>query len=447
MKAIVRCTGQINFLIDKEVQHAKKEICKQVIRRIRAYLHDPDCLSLHREEKRFVRKRSLSMLQVIQFIFYSSKASMCQNLASIITDLPDIGFPNVSKQAISRARQGIKPSLFSELFNLSVDVFYNNVDDRKRWNNYHIFAIDGSKLELPNSESNFKIFGELFTTTSKEPRYFTQALGSMVYDVMDDYIVHASIHPYLSSERAAALSHLQTLESLDIYEDSIVIFDRGYYSEALFRYCVEHEHLCVMRLKQSINIAKNCHGDSHFILKGNPVDGTDDIEVRVIEVTLDDGSKEYLATNLDDEAIKPSMFKELYFLRWPIECKYYELKERLDIESFNGATSTSVVQEFYLNMLLANITSLLKNHVDSMIDESSNPNNKYRYQANRSFITGRLKKILPILLFIPNKIQLIDNLVDFAFKCRSQIQPGRSSERRKQNGVRRTHFRNRKTVC
>ncbi len=42
------------------------EICMQVIRTIRNYLHDPDCLSPHRKEKCFVRKRSLSMLQVIQ---------------------------------------------------------------------------------------------------------------------------------------------------------------------------------------------------------------------------------------------------------------------------------------------------------------------------------------------------------------------------------------------
>jgi hypothetical protein len=62
------------------------------------------------------------------------------------------------------------------------------------------------------------------------------------------------------------------------------------------------------------------------------------------------------------------MFKELYFMRWPIECKYYELKERLDIESFNGATSISVMQEFYLNMLISNIRALIKKHVDSNID-------------------------------------------------------------------------------
>ena len=261
----------------------RNEICKHIIRKIRDYLHDPDCLSPHRKENRFVRKRSLSMLQVILFLFYSSKVSMYQNLAGIFADFPAFCFPKVSKQAISKARQGIKPSLFADLFNLSVDIFYKNYNTRKLWNSYRIFAIDGSKLELPNSDSNFTLFGEMFTATSKEKRYFTQALGSMVYDVLDDYIVHASIHPFLSSERAAAISHLQTLEALYIYENSIVIFDRGYYSENMFRYCVEHGHLCVMRLREAINIAKKCNGDSRFTLKGNPKDGTEDVEVRVID--------------------------------------------------------------------------------------------------------------------------------------------------------------------
>ena len=104
------------------------------------------------------------------------------------------------------------------------------------------------------------------------------------------------------------------------------------------------------------------------------------------------------------------------------------------------------MQEFYINMLLANIVSLIKNFVDTKIDSTANPKNKYRYQANRAFIIGRLKKALPLSLFIPDKLHLIDDLISFAFQCRSQIQLGRSGIRRKQNGVRRTHFRNRKAA-
>lgn len=123
-------------------------------------------------------------------------------------------------------------------------------------------------------------------------------LASIVYDVLDDYIVHASFQHYLDSERAVALNHLKNLEDLNLYQDSVIIFDRGYYSENMFRYCVKHQHFCLMRLKESYRISKQCSGDMIDILPGNKKKGTEDIKIRVIEVILDNGSKEYLATNL-----------------------------------------------------------------------------------------------------------------------------------------------------
>ena len=138
-----------------------------------------------------------------------------------------------------KARQKISPHLFKELFNLSVDIFYKNLQNRKTWHGYHIFAIDGSKIEVPNCKSNFEFFGEMFTVHDKN-RKFSSGLASIVYDVLDDYIVHASLQRYLASERAAALEHMKNLEALGIYKDSIIIFDRGYYSEKMFRYLIIH---------------------------------------------------------------------------------------------------------------------------------------------------------------------------------------------------------------
>ena len=53
---------------------------------------------------------------------------------------------------------------------------------------------------------------------------------------------------------------------------------------------------------------------------------------------------------------------------WPVETKYKELKSRLALEEFNGATTTSVFQEFYINLLLSNLSSLIKNEVDEEIE-------------------------------------------------------------------------------
>lgn len=423
------------------------DICKNIINSITGYITNPDKLAPHKATKHFIRSRKLSIFNVIHYLFFSSKASMFQNLASIRDFLPDINFPKVSKQALSKARQFINPSLFKELFYISVDSFYKNIPKRKLWHGYHIFAIDGSRFELPNSRSNFDFFGEMFGYPDPSRR-FTMGLASIVYDVLDDYIAHASFHRYLASERTAALEHLKQLEALDIYKNSVVIFDRGYYSEDMFRYCVSNNHFCLMRLKEKINLCKKCSGDSVQILPGISKKGTEDIPIRVIEVILDDGSKEYLATNLFDASITAKMFKELYFLRWPVELKYKELKSRLQIEEFNGATTTSVFQEFYITMLLSNLSSLVKNQADENIDKTINskPQNRYRYQANRSFIIGRLKKILPRIFSGQIQLDKIDELLIDAIQCRSQIMPERSYKRKKNRAIGRTHFRNKKSV-
>lgn len=268
-------------------------ICKMIIQFIKDYISDPSKLEPHRAKNHFIRNRKLSMLHVILYLFYSSKASMYQNLASIREDLADFQFPLVSKQALSKARQFINPALFKELYYLSVDLFYKHFPNRRLWHGYHLFAIDGSKLELPNSKSNFDFFGEMFGYPDSSRR-FTMGLASIAYDVLDDYIVHASFHRYLASERAAAIEHLKNLEVLGIYNDSIVIFDRGYYSENLFRYCVSHNHLCLIRLKENYTLSRKTSGDTIMTLPGNPKNNTQDIDIRIIEVILDDGTKEYI---------------------------------------------------------------------------------------------------------------------------------------------------------
>ena len=421
------------------------DICKNIIQSIKDYITAPEKLEPHRVKNHFVRKRKLSLFQVIMYLLYTSKASMFQNLSRIREDLECLDFPDISKQALSKARQFINPALFKELYYLSVNLFYKQLPSRKLWNGYHLFAIDGSKIELPNSKSNFEFFGEMFGYPDPSRR-FTMGLGSIVYDVLDDYIVYASFQRYLASERSAALEHLHNLEDLNIYQNSVVIFDRGYYSEDLFRYCVEHQHLCLMRLKQNYNIAKKCFGDIITVLPGNTKDGTENVKIRVIEVILNDGTKEYLATNLFDSHISQQMFRELYFYRWPVETKYKELKSRLAIEEFSGATTTSVLQEFYINVLLSNLSSLIKNQVDEEIQITAKSTNKYRYQANRAFIIGRIKTIVPKILCNLFDLSAIDRLYKDSLRCRSQIMPGRTFRRKKNKAIGRTHFNNKKVA-
>lgn len=266
------------------------------------------------------------MFQVIVFLLHSTRRGMHQNISRIM-ELENVKFPNVSKQAVSKARQGINPSLFKELFDLSVDYFSRSPLPEKLWRGKErVFAVDGSKIQLPDSKSNFSSFGEMFSIANPD-RKWSMALASVIYDVNNDFICHGLLRPFLSSERIAALDHCKALEALGILKGAVLVFDRGYYSEAMFRYFSDNGYHCVMRIKENIRLAKSCKGDSIFSLDFNddrshpPVK----IPVRVISIDLGNGTTEYLATNLFNKEYTRHDFKELYFKRWNLlyePCSY-----------------------------------------------------------------------------------------------------------------------------
>ena len=350
-------------------------ICKTIIQSIKTLLHYREFLDSHRHKNRFIRSSGkLSMYHVIVYLFYTSKQAMNINISNIRMDLPELDFPKVSKQAVSKARQGIIPSLFQDLFTLSVDIFYKSIDKRKRWRDrFHIYAIDGSRISLPNSKSNFENYSEMFSKKNPKRRW-SMALCSVIYDVCNDFIVHGLLKNYLGSERHAALQHCKDLESLNLFDNSILIFDRGYYSEDMFRYFSEKGYLCVMRLRDKYKLSRQCTGDNVLVLYGDPKKETADINVRVISVKLDGGETEYLATSVFDSLLTAEDFRELYFMRWPIEQKYGELKNQFMMEEFSGATSTSIEQEFFINLLLSNLAALIKASADEMIEKKSTVN-------------------------------------------------------------------------
>ena len=67
-------------------------LCKKIIQSIHDYITDPDNLEAHRSKGHFVRKRKLSMFQIILYLLYTSKASMFQNLSRIKDEKPGSSF-------------------------------------------------------------------------------------------------------------------------------------------------------------------------------------------------------------------------------------------------------------------------------------------------------------------------------------------------------------------
>ena len=108
-----------------------------------------------------------------------------------------------------------------------------------------------------------------------------------------------------------------------------------------------------------------------------------------------------------------------------------------------GANANGVKELVLAGLFLA---SLIKNQADEELLVSSRSSNKYRYQANRAFVIGRIKRILPKILCGILKLPSIDLLFQDSLRCRSQIVPGRSFHRKKNKTKGRTHFNNQKAA-
>lgn len=80
---------------------------------------------------------------------------------------------------------------------------------------------------------------------------------------------------------------------------------------------------------------------------------------RFVCITLDNGTREYLITNLPESRCALSDFKELYRLRWGIETSFLFLKHNLCLDTPHSIRRVFLRQEIFVKLLMYNFCSLL----------------------------------------------------------------------------------------
>ncbi|ELP57936.1 transposase DDE domain-containing protein [Clostridium pasteurianum DSM 525 = ATCC 6013] len=156
-------------------------------------------------------------------------------------------------------------------------------------------------------------------------------------------------------------------------------------------------------------------------------------DVRIIKFHLESGVEEVLVTNLFDESITLSDFKKLYFMRWGIEIKYDELKNRLEIENFTGTTKIAIEQDFYASIYLSNMIELARKDSDEFVAfQRKDKNNKYEYKTNFNILIGSLKDKL-IMMYLeesPRKRNKIyKDIMEKVSRSDIPIRPDRQNSR------------------
>lgn len=367
----------------------------------------------------FSRSRKLSFSNAIYFILGSSKKALSSNLADFRDSNPFLSFPSISRQAFSKARGGIHFEAFRELLRHSVSSFYSFPNRIKTWNDFLVLAVDGTSLQLPDTLENRNTFG--FIKNQHSPgRAICSA--SALYDVLNDIIVDGLVARYGTSERSLALMHLESLDCINSDIPTIITFDRGYPSQAIFHALDRRGIKFVIRAAGSFKISNKIQLPDSLI--SNTFQNRT-MALRCINFVLSSGSHEQLLTNLLDPTFSISDFSQLYFLRWGVEVKYKELKGRLQIEEFTGNRPIAIKQDFYTTLFLSNLVAIAKEMTDSCIQKELQLScSQKHYQANRSFLISRMKYFLIRLLVCTKRRDfLIKEILNEAKKCVHKLSP------------------------
>jgi hypothetical protein len=337
-----------------------------------------------------VGNNKMNFKSIVLFILNFVKKSLQLELDDFFNKVKESD-EGITKQAFSQARQKISPTAFIKMSDEIIKWFYRDTDF-KTYKGYRLLGIDGTVLEISNTEKLREHFGYIENQTIKVAR----SRASGLYDIENDMMISTEIGTYKSSERAIAENLITRLNDLGSYND-LILFDRGYPSRDFISFLEKKNSKYLMRvstafLKEVVNAPKS--DQIIEVLYKKRI-----LKMRVLKFKLDCGTIETLITNLFEEELNIGDFKKLYFKRWGIEVKFNEIKSKLQIENFTGETPIAIEQDFYATIYLSNMVALAKKDANKIIDEENKDKNlKYEYKVNANILIGKLKDSLILML-------------------------------------------------
>ena len=356
----------------------------------------------------FTRKRKLGFDKIMTMIMKKSSKSLQNSLNDMQLDLGDDY--SITNSAYTQARAKLNYTAFEEYANMAAEQFYKD-GEYETYKNLRLLAVDGSVITLPNSDDIKNEFNPMKVRCQiKEyAKDVAQARVSCLFDVLNNIAIDSSITNKNKSEdndlvaldeRTLAINHFEYCNAKDL-----VIMDRGYPSYELFAAAYKKTNILCRIRRNIFSKAKFLfapHSEQKdVILEINAPKYLKDelrakniptkMKIRFVQVILDNGEVEVLATNvLDNNILKTSDFKELYSKRWGIETYYDLLKNRLYLENFTGLTALAVKQDFYATIFLTNYESALTYDTNEELKEKTK-DNKYIQKVNKAVSFNAIK--------------------------------------------------------
>jgi len=397
------------------------------------------------------RKRVIDSLLLIFLIFRLVFSKNSQGYGTTIEDFwancHRMKFPLPQKKPISaaaftEARKKLDENIFKTLNTRIIQASQPDQEDAYRWFTHRLFAVDGSKLNLPRplTQQGYK--------TPTEKSHYPQGLLSCLYQLKSkvpydfDLVNHGN-------ERQCALAHLKTLN-----ENDVVVYDRGYFSYAVLYYHIQTGIHPIFRLQKGLyheiddfrlsNISDQIvqllpsKETQRAIRKQYPNITFAPLNLRLIKYTIADETY-CLGSTLMDTQYTVEDFKAVYHARWGIEELYKVSKNFIDVTDFHGRSERTVKQELFAHFVLITMSRLCANESENLLAklfspmdrEKETPSTEKR-QINFKNTLATLSRHLEDFMFFPARCikVVMDEIIGSISRHHQKARPGRSYERK-----------------
>ena len=415
------------------------------------------------DQKWRVRKRVIDSMMLMLLIFRLVSARNTQSYGTAIDDLWDscrklkLALPqknSIAPSSFCMARRKLDEGIF-KCANRKILEAYAAKDSPYTWWGHRLFAIDGSKINLPR-----ELLACGYSVPSDQAHY-PQGLLSCLYEVQSQLPFDFDLVSH-GDERKCAGQHLGVLD-----RDDVVVYDRGYYS---YRLLYQHSKTgiqAVFRLQESSSTAireffTSPENDTLVtiypsqraqldIRKKVPDIDFIPLKMRLIKYEVA-GSMFCLGTTLVEphQCYPLQDFIDLYHSRWGVEELFKVSKRIFNIQDFHARTERGVKQETFAHFVLITMNRLFANQADSELNSERNsslsrhsPPSPQLTAATRTLQKNRtnFKNCIHILTRSLEELLLLhaqmSSAVERAFNSivaqYQKVRPGRSYPRKSMN--------------
>lgn len=368
-------------------------------------------------ENKFSRHRKMAFKDFVYYILLNKGKSSVLEIDEYFKERFGGDVIPISKQDLSQQRLLLNPLIFKDADkNALKEIYSGNQWELEKFKGYHVFNVDGSQLDIPNTPITREEF-EVKLRALKETKS-PKARVSVMSDAKNEIIIDSIISPSHIGENNLAFQNIENASKIIDLEKAIVVFDRAYASTELFLQLIEKNSKFIFRLKKSDYKKERKHmitNDESVEIKLNSLrtqniknkelkekaEKITHLNLRILNIPLETGEIETLITNLPPETANPLELKELYGERWQIETGYDILKNKLHIENFSGKKRITIEQDFYAQIHMYNILISAKIEFNKKI-QTENKNCQCQYKININILAGKLKNNLLEIIFTEN---------------------------------------------